>query len=232
MPGELAKLLPGPNSHQDCKEGLAPSAQPQLHSASLALGGFRQLNPIPPNRAHTPRLLLFVQGLKEVGTRCGVPEQQSDVLELSMPEPAPHSTEKKRAEKVGAKGSAAVPAGRSAWKILINHNTTPLSHVPSQPRGTIWRWGGDLTPCFCNMNTMVLGATLPGLHRGCQGPPLVILSLSVPSPQEPPREGKGGAPQPGPRRGATHLGRAHPQQVHPGGLHCRPAQRQLPGAPR
>ena len=69
---------------------------------------------------HT-RLLLFAQGLKEVGTRCGVPEQQLDVPELSMPEPTSHSTEKKRersAEKVGTKGSAAVPAGRSAWKIL------------------------------------------------------------------------------------------------------------------
>lgn len=88
-----------------------------------------------------PRLLLFAQGLKEVGTRCGVPEQQLDVPELSMPEPTSHSTEKKReksAEKVGAKGSAAVPAGRSAWKILINPHTAPLSHVPRQPTGTTW----------------------------------------------------------------------------------------------
>lgn len=324
----------------------APSAHPGIPPASSApyLGGGVQPSPRPTRPccavmlAH-PQSLPSAQGLEEVGTRPGVPEQDPDAPEPSMPEPAPLSAdkraaEKKRAEKVGAKGSAAVPAGRCAWKSLICPKTATLSCIPC----TVWPQGGDGTrsarqnpwelfgmgcggvgwhsmawhgmawgfPSTCHIPPLLpvlLGsvargrAAEPGAHRGlipagalgcckavavqtsladtprpssptsllqcdlrqcCLGqgraggvgeglwallpqhgalwclptPQVTPVPFGLPSPQEPPCEDEGGAPQPGPRGGAAHLGRAHPQQVHPGGLHRRPAQRQLPGAPR
>lgn len=68
-----------------------------------------------------PRSPPSPQGLEEARTRLGVSEQDPDEPELSMPEPAPLGVdkkvaEKKRAEKVGAKGSATAPPGRCAEK--------------------------------------------------------------------------------------------------------------------
>lgn len=64
-----------------------------------------------------PRWHRSPQGLEEARTRLGVSEQDPDEPELSMPEPAPlgvdkKAAEKKRVEKVGAKGSATGPPGR------------------------------------------------------------------------------------------------------------------------
>lgn len=62
-----------------------------------------------------------LQGLEEARTQLGVSEQDLDKSELSMPEPAPlgvdkKAVEKKRVEKVGAKGGTAGPPGRCAGK--------------------------------------------------------------------------------------------------------------------
>lgn len=68
-----------------------------------------------------PRLHPSPQGLEEVRTRLGISEWDPDEPELSMPEPAllsvdKKAAEKKRAEKVGAKGSTAGLPGRCAGK--------------------------------------------------------------------------------------------------------------------
>lgn len=67
-----------------------------------------------------------------------------DVLELSMPEPAPHSTEKKRAEKVGAKGSAAVPAVPKS--LPVKAKVEPHSLDPAE-EPLIWE-GLTLNKCI------------------------------------------------------------------------------------
>jgi len=118
---------------------------------------------------------------------------------------------------------ARAPRTQPPWHSL------PSSVVQKPFSASVGRAGSScpcLCPCPCPSH--------PPQHPLCHfpAPPVTLFSSGVLSPQEPPRAEEGGALQPGPHRGAAPLGRAHPQQVHPGGLRRCPAQRHLPGAPR
>lgn len=154
-----------------------------------------------------PRSLPSAQGLEEVGTRPGVPEQDPDTPEPSMPEPAALSAdkraaEKKRVEKVGAKGST-VPAGRCAWKSLIYPKTATLSCTPC----TVCPQGGDGTRSACqNPQELVeMGWGGVGWHSmawgfpsTCHIPPLLPVLLGSAA--------RGGAAEPGVHRGLIPAG--------------------------
>jgi len=88
-----------------------------------------------------PRSHPSPQGLEEVRTQLGISEQDPDEPELSMPEPAPlgvdkKAVEKKRVEKVGAKGSTTVPPGRRAGKPFSAPNWPAWPQEATDP---LWR---------------------------------------------------------------------------------------------
>lgn len=163
-------------------------------------------------------------------------------LPLHLPHPTPAPCPSGICGQGGSSRTRSTQRAHPCWSPGVLHTVqTSLADTP-RPSSPTSLLQYDLPQCC-------LGQGRAGVGGGCRGglwallsqhgalwclptPPVTLVPFGLPSPQEPPCEDKGGAPKPGPRGGAAHLGRAHPQQVHPGGLHRCPAQCQLPGAPR
>ncbi|KAM7081026.1 junctional sarcoplasmic reticulum protein 1 isoform 1-T1 [Ciconia maguari] len=125
---------------------------------------------------------LSPQGLEEARARLGVSEWDPDEPELSMPEPAPLGVdkkvaEKKRAEKVGAKGSAAGPPVPKS--LPVQRKLEPPSLDPAE-EPLLWE-GLTLNKCILVASVVALlsvtfqvlqaPCSREGVSRGRQDPP-------------------------------------------------------------
>ncbi|XP_074020114.1 junctional sarcoplasmic reticulum protein 1 [Numenius arquata] len=121
-------------------------------------------------------------GLEEARTRLGVSEQDPDEPELSMPEPAPlggdkKAAEKKRVEKVGAKGSTSSPPVPKS--LPVQRKVEPPSLDPAE-EPLLWE-GLTLNKCILVASVVALlsvtfqvlqaPCSREGISRGRQDPP-------------------------------------------------------------
>ncbi|KAM6041670.1 junctional sarcoplasmic reticulum protein 1 [Chlamydotis macqueenii] len=103
-------------------------------------------------------------GLEEARTQLGVSEQDPAEPELSMPEPAPLSAEKKRAEKVGAKGSATGPPVPKS--LPVQSKVEPPSLDPAE-EPLLWE-GLTLNKCILVASIVaLLSVTFQVLQAPC-----------------------------------------------------------------
>ncbi|GAB0200547.1 nucleolin-like [Grus japonensis] len=103
-------------------------------------------------------------GLEETRTQLGISEQDPDEPELSMPEPAPLSVEKKRVEKVGAKGSATGPPVPKS--LPVQRKVEPHSLDPAE-EPLLWE-GLTLNKCILVASVVaLLSVTFQVLQAPC-----------------------------------------------------------------